>query len=43
MKRIRIFARFLLVFMLSVYILPFTALTVRAEGADENKDEIKEI
>ena len=36
MKRIRIFARFLLVFMLSAYILPFTALTAKAEGADED-------
>lgn len=32
----RIFARLLLVFMLSAYILPFTALAVRAEGADED-------
>ncbi len=39
----RIFARFLLVFMLSAYILPFTALTARAEGADENEDFHKSI
>ncbi len=32
----RIFARFLLVFMLSAYILPFTALTASAEGVDED-------
>ena len=43
MKRIRIFARFLLVFMLSVYILPFTALTARAEEADKNKEFLKKI
>lgn len=39
----RILARFLLVFMLSAYILPFTALAVRAEGADEKDDLRKRI
>ena len=43
MKRIRIFARFLLVFMLSAYILPFTALTARAEETDKNKEFLQRL
>lgn len=39
----RIFARFLLVFMLSAYILPFTALTAKAEEADKNKEFLQRL
>ena len=39
----RILARFLLVFMLSAYILPFTALTARAETDDESKQFFKRL
>lgn len=43
MKRKRILTRFLLIFMLSAYILPFTALTARAEEADKNKEFLQKI
>lgn len=43
MKNIRIIARFLLILMLSVCIMPFSALTVEAKNTDENEEFLQEI
>ena len=43
MKIRRKIARFMLILMLSVYLLPFVALTVGAESIDENEEFLKSI
>ena len=43
MKIRRIIARFMLVLMLSVFLLPFTALTAEAKNSDENEEFLQEI